>query len=123
MYIDGHERKDVIKYRVDFLNFIFEYEKSMAKYSGDDMEDVELPILSPGEKQHVLVVHDESLFYSNDGVSSMWVHPKHPPLRKKGKGRCIMLSEFLCHGRLFSTSELDIKYATVKITPGKNADG
>ena len=36
-----------------------------------------------------------------------------------------MLSEFLCecHGRLFSTSELDIKYATVKITPGKNADG
>ena len=49
MYIDGHERKDVIKYRVDFLNFIFEYEKSMAKYSGDDMEDVELTILPPGK--------------------------------------------------------------------------
>ena len=44
MYIDGYERKDVIKYRVDFLNFIFEYEKSLAKYIGDDMEDVELSI-------------------------------------------------------------------------------
>ena len=94
MYIDGHEREDVKKYRV---------EKFMEKYGGDDMNIVEPPELSQGEKRHVLVVHDESLFYSNDGVSSMWVHPKHPPLRKKGKGRCIMLSEFLCecHGRLF----------------------
>ena len=36
-----------------------------------------------------------------------------------------MLSEFLCecHGRLFSTSELETKYATAVITPGKNDDG
>jgi hypothetical protein len=89
------------------------------------METVECPVLCLGEKRHVLVVHNESIFYANDGVSSMWVHPKHPPLRKKRKGKCIMLSEFLCecHGRLFFSAELGKQYATATITPGNNDDG
>jgi hypothetical protein len=71
-------------------------------------------------------VHDESLFYANDGVASAWIHPKHPPLRKKGKGKCIMLSEFLCecHGRLsWTTEQNEVEFATAIITPGKNDDG
>ncbi len=110
MYIDGHERDDVKEYRIKFLSELFQYEKFMEKYSGDDMETVESPVLCLGEKRHVHVVHDVSLFFANDGVSSMRVHPKHPPLRKKGKGKCIMLSEFLCecHGRLFSSAELEL---------------
>ena len=126
MYIDGHERDDVIQYRGEFLKNIFYYETFMEKYSGDFMDIVEQPTFPPGGKRHVLVVHDESLFYANDGQSSMWVHPKHPPLRKKGKGKCIMISEFLCecHGRMSLSHELDEpQFATEVITPGKNDDG
>ena len=126
VYLDGHERPDVQQNRNGFLDKIFIYESYMEKYSGDSMEIVESPNLPEGQKRHVLVVHDESLFYSNDGVSSAWVHPKHPPLRKKGKGKCIMISEFLCecHGRLSWTTELgEVEYATTIITPGKNDDG
>ena len=126
MYVDGHEREDVRIYRDEFLKRMFTYEQFMEKYSGDDMNTVEFPTLLEGQKRHVLVVHDESLFYSNDDNSSLWVHPKHPPLRKKGKGKCIMLSEFLCecHGRLFWQTTTDEKeFATEIITPGKNDDG
>ena len=126
MYVDGHEREDVRIYRDEFLKRMFTYEQFMEKYSGDDMNTVEFPTLLEGQKRHVLVVHDESLFYSNDDNSSLWVHPKHPPLRKKGKGKCIMLSEFLCecHGRLFWQTTTDEKeFATETITPGKNDDG
>ena len=90
------------------------------------MDIIEPPILLPGQRRHVLVVHDESLFYANDGVPSAWVHPKHPPLCKKGKGTCIMLSEFLCecHGRFsWITDQDQVIFATEVITPGKNDDG
>ncbi|KAH9149034.1 hypothetical protein AeNC1_019377, partial [Aphanomyces euteiches] len=94
VYVDGHERDDVKAYRIVFLERIFNLEQLMTNETK--------PELKNGEKEHVLIVHDESLFYSNDGDSPMWIHPKHPPLRKKGKGRCIMISEFLCecHGRM-----------------------
>ena len=126
IYIDGHERDDVKEYRVEFLKNMFYYENFMEKYSGEFMDIVESPVLVEYQKRHVLVVHDESLFYANDGISSAWVHPKHPPLRKKGMGKCIMVSEFLCecHGRLtWPTTETPVQFATEVITPGKNDDG
>jgi hypothetical protein len=115
VYFDGHERDDVRAYRKSFLEKIFSYAVLMDKYGGDDMTVTELPELAPGQQKHVLIVHDESLFYSNEDQGSMWCHPKHPPSRKKGKGKCIMVSEFLCecHGRLWMTLENGEKeYAT-----------
>jgi len=38
MYYDGHKRPDVTSYRQSFLDTIFNYEKYMAKYEGDNME-------------------------------------------------------------------------------------
>jgi len=125
VYIDGYEREDVKAYRAVFVYRIFELEKLMTKYDGEDMTEETKPELENGEKEHVLVVHDESLFYSNDGDSPMWIHPKHPPLRKKGKGRCIMISEFLCecHGRMEVVLD-GAELATMeKLTPGKNEEG
>ncbi len=94
VYVDGHERADVVEYRAEFLNKIFQYEKFMEYYSGDDMATVHEPELN-GEKKHVLVVHDECIFYSNDGETSKWMHPKHPILRKKGKGNTILKNQTL----------------------------
>ena len=125
VHIDGHERDDVRAYRTFFLKRIFELEKYMAKYDGDDMNNVTEPDLPEGVKKHVLVVHDESLFYSNDGESPMWIHPKHPPLRKKGKGRCIMISEFLCecHGVMKIDDNGEEETTMEMLTPGKNEEG
>ena len=64
IYYDGHEREDVVEYRHIFLLEIAKFEKYMATYEGEDMKRI-APILNLGEKKHILVVHDECIFYSN----------------------------------------------------------
>lgn len=125
VYIDGHERDDVKAYRKQFLQRMCDVEKLMTTYDGSDMTEETKPDLKNCAKEHVLVVHDESLFYSNDGDSPMWIHPKHPPLRKKGKGRCIMISEFLCecHGRMKVVVDSVEKTTMEKLMPGRNEEG
>ena len=91
----------------------------------------EHPQLEQGTKQLVLVTHDESCFSSYDGKSTIWVDEDHKPLRPKGDGRSIMVSEFLCecHGPMRLSSlqqQLFPNYpvsSVAIITPGKNADG
>jgi hypothetical protein len=71
VYFDDHERDDVRAHRKSFLEKIFRYEVLIDKYGGDGMMVTELPELAPGQQKHVLIVHDESLFYSNDDQGSM----------------------------------------------------
>jgi len=54
------------------------------------------------EKLHVFVTHNETLFYANDGRKSGWSPDSEQPLRKKGQGRMIHVSKFICEtiGRL-----------------------
>ena len=66
IYYDEHERADVIQYRNTFLKQILDYEKLMSHYEGENMNRI-LPDLAEGEKEHILVTHDECIFYSNDG--------------------------------------------------------
>jgi len=56
---------------------------------------IEQELFPEGEKERVLVVHDECIFYSNDGKRGVWAKTGELPLRKKGNGRSIMVSEFL----------------------------
>jgi hypothetical protein len=79
----------------------------------------------------MLVVHDECIFYSNDGKHGIWVKNGEMPLRKKGNGRSIMVSEFLTevNGRLcLQQSEIE-KYPHVPeearcyLKPGMNQEG
>ena len=66
VYYDGHERPDVIEYRQDFLNEILELEKWMPKPLDDNKMILEEPVLDVNEKHHILITHDESIFYAND---------------------------------------------------------
>ena len=66
----------------------------MAKYEGENMERIP-PTLETSEKEVILVTYDECIFYSNDGKWGIWVKSRELPLRKKGNGRSIMVSEFL----------------------------
>src|SRR5688572_11714281 len=90
VYYDGHEREDVIAYREEFLKTISYYETFMAKYNGNDMNRIP-PQLKDGEKEHILVTHDECIFYANDGKRGIWAPNGELPLRKKGNGRSIMI--------------------------------
>ena len=102
----------------------------MAKYEGENMEQIPL-ILEPNEKEIVLVTHDESVFYSNDGKRGVWAKSGELPLRKKGNGRSIMISEFLTeeYGRLKLNSQQHqenpsiAEEARVYLRPGKDRDG
>ncbi|GES95772.1 hypothetical protein RCL_jg27997.t1 [Rhizophagus clarus] len=101
IYYDGHERNDVLQYQKEFLEKMFEHEKYMSKYEGESMDRIH-PNLPEGEKERILVVHDECIFYSNEGKHRLWTKDGEMLLRKKGNGRLIMVSEFLTEvdGRL-----------------------
>ncbi len=130
IYYDGHKRDDIVEYQKVFLSKMAELEKYMATYEGDNIEKVP-PLLIPEEKEHILIVHDECIFYSNDGKCGIWAKSGELPLRKKGNGKSIMVSEFLTEacGRLKLTAEQiknhpDVpEEARVYLRSGKNDEG
>ena len=54
--------------------------------------------LPVGVKPVVLVVHDESTFIANDRRSKIWIKDNNMPLKKKSRGKEIMVSDFLTPG-------------------------
>ena len=72
VYMDGHERKDVVLYRKEiFLLMMEKYEARMVHYDGPDLKCVE-PRLAEGEKEIIPLFHDECCFHANDHTSSAW---------------------------------------------------
>ena len=71
VYIDGHERPDVVAYRQVFLQKVSEYEQLMSKWYDEDCKIRTYPLLADGEKEHIWVTHDESTFHVNDGPRAM----------------------------------------------------
>lgn len=129
IYVDGHEREDVVKYRKTFVSRMMDYKKRMTLYVGVNCETA-LPPTGPNmiapimiaPPELVLVSHDESVFSSHDGRRLVWMEDGKPPIRPKGDGQSLMVSEFLCpcHGRM-KTSDGRVASKTIKI--GANYDG
>jgi len=72
VYMDGHEREDVVKYRQEvFLPIMAKFEARMAKFEGVEMKRVP-PVLKDGEKEVVMLFHDECCFHANDEARSLW---------------------------------------------------
>ena len=111
MYIDGHERGDVVAYRKEFIaRWKEHYEKWFHQW--DDNGDLcPLPqgFPVPGGRFHlILITHDESTFYQNDEWTVTWSHAdKTPTPKAKGDGQSIMVSDFLTleWGRLCDNNE------------------
>ena len=70
-------------------------EQWMPKPSDDDIMILIEPILNESDKRHILVTHDESVFYANDGKKTFWEPTGHQPLRKKGADLSLHVSDFL----------------------------
>ena len=96
MYIDGHEREDVVEYRKGFVERWREYERCFVIY-GNDGNMLSTPTGFPiPQNVRFLVTHDESTFYENDRRKMLWVNDKVKAVaEKKGEGQSIMVSEFL----------------------------
>ena len=131
LYNDGHERDDIMRYRIGFLERMSSYEKRMITYIGDFMETSISPEVADNEKTLILVTHDESCFGSNDGRRFCWIDENNRQIRPKGNGQSVMVSAFLCecHGILKLTKELATQHpdviadSTVFLKPGVNAEG
>ena len=66
VYMDGHERDDVKKYRQEvFLPAMAAFECRMVHFEGPELLRVD-PQLAPGERKVIAIFHDECCFHGND---------------------------------------------------------
>jgi hypothetical protein len=100
MYLDGHERSDVVEYRRGFVERWMGYERRFHRW---DQDGTELPRPDGfpvpgaiGRFRLILVTHDESTFFQNDERDTGWSHAtsKSKP-KAKGNGQSLMVSDFL----------------------------
>jgi hypothetical protein len=70
VYMDGHERPDVVEYRTDIL--LPGIERRMANYEYVPKSEPLKRVLEPGEKEIVVNFQDESCFTVNEYKSQAW---------------------------------------------------
>jgi hypothetical protein len=111
MYIDGHEREDVVAYRCAFVERWKTFEKRFHQWDNDGRELPRpngFPLPDNGPFRLVLITHDESTFYQNDRRKIAWAQTTSRPVpQPKGDGQSIMVSDFLTSewGRLHDGKE------------------
>lgn len=89
-YFEGHERDDNIQHRMEFCQR-FSDSKDFYFYPLQQGQRLNHPIRRPT----ILLAHDESTFRSGDVQYCRWFLPGHEPFHNKGRGRSIMVSDFL----------------------------
>jgi len=95
VYMDGHERPDVVEYRNNvFLRDMASHQKKMVRWEQQESELVRIdPVLMPGEKRIIAMFQDESMFHANEYRSTIWCVPTFLCPRdrshdlEKGEGR------------------------------------
>ena len=128
VYVDGHERPDVLEYRdTVFLPRIAALQaKTIQYHEVDGILYVTPPVLSEGEKRHIIYFHDESCFHAFDFKKRIWLDSTQQKVpRKGGQGRLIHVSDFIStEGRIVLKNQdgTIIEDARKIIFPGKNGD-
>ena len=111
IYVDGHERPDVIEARKVFLSEMEKYQKRMPRFTGENME---FETYDNANGQVIIWVnHDESAYDSCSGRPRVWQEEGHESMTPK-RGACLMVSGFVSPYGL-------LDYETLEI--GKNKDG
>jgi len=102
IYKDGHECSDVVLDRKEyFLLALKALEDCIVRWElvhceeGEALEIIYQANLPPGIRPIVLVVDNESTFNANDGRSKIWIKDENISLKKKTRGKGIMVSDFL----------------------------
>ncbi|RPA93389.1 hypothetical protein L873DRAFT_1705425, partial [Choiromyces venosus 120613-1] len=77
--------------------------------------------MQEGQKQIILIIHDESTFNANDTHHHSWQSRTATFLQSKSKSRGIMLSDVLFpYGRLIVSNSVTAKKIIVNILDAKN---
>lgn len=106
VFIDEHERPDVVEDCEVFLEKIEELKSYMVEF---DENSAMKPKVYPsdcaveGNNQQPIIVltHDECKFSDNNGIRKAWARKSDTFLRPKGQGQGILVSEFILpYGRL-----------------------
>ncbi|KAJ3739722.1 hypothetical protein DFH05DRAFT_1406735 [Lentinula detonsa] len=130
MYIDGHEREDVVEYRKGFVKrFLTQYNPRMHTWDkvGNETRPSTYVLPTPNGARScrlILITHDESTFYLNDQRKTHWIHEsqKNEP-QPKGDGASVMISDFLTSEWGLLKSRDGTREARVVFKAGKNRDG
>ena len=67
----------------------------MITYEGENLDQKILPVLSLDVPNIVLITHDKSVFYVNNGIVKAWGPANKSRLHRKSQGLSIYVSDFL----------------------------
>ena len=99
MYVDGHEREDIVQYQNEFLGRWKELEKQMVTYNNNgDIDTTPIGFLVPQGTRFclILITHDKSTFYVHDRHKSQYSHASDKAtLQRKGEGPSLMIADML----------------------------
>jgi hypothetical protein len=95
IYFQGHERQDVVADRELFVNYFLSRKENYYRY------DSEIILIQPIEHPCVLIFHDESTFRSGEQFAKRWFIKGKELFISKGRGRSIMVSDFLVAHPIF----------------------
>ena len=100
VYIDGHERDDVIEYRKKFIRKVvalgfINKDKAPSQEAAECLpKDLECPPADVVDKT-IVIFHDESIFSVNEDQHTQWGTSDTVTIKPKGKGAGIMVSDFV----------------------------
>ena len=96
IYIDGHERSDVVEYRKLYLRKLQILSSTHLPPPPCDDGLISVQTGDPNASKHLMLIfHDESSFHANEGQSIMWAEEGRVPIRPKNQGRGLMISDFV----------------------------
>lgn len=100
MFVDGHERADVVEDRKVFLKTMLDLDPYLVEFdSKENMKDKvyldDCQVGGTDRRRVIVITHNECTFSANDGKSHGWQRKRDTFLHPKGKGRGIMVSDFL----------------------------
>ena len=97
IYVDGHERADVIEARGEFLKTMTSL--GFLNRNNTPNEEVAqlLPTVTvlPEERDTIFWSHNESSYNANDDQLTMWKDDTMQVMRPKGRGAGLMVSDFI----------------------------
>ena len=100
VFIDGHERSDVVESRGQFLRTMTEcgflrLDNAPTEAAAQALpQDILHMSQEQGEKQ-IVWFHDESAYNTVEDTPTLWGEKGKLPIKPKGRGSSIMVSEFI----------------------------
>ena len=92
VYIDGHEREDVVKHRESLLKTLHDLRISHCPLPLCSDEPPRIRQEEDDKKEEMVVIYyDKSIFNTNEGQTWMWGEEERPAILPKTKGSGIMV--------------------------------